>query len=777
MGNNLPNILMGTLLMAVALQPSLAASAPSISGELSSLEERLQVVEDEMARISLDYSQRRGLIGAAEARQRYEDAVYAFLIGNHEDAAMLFFSLVESDALPAAVLTRDSEWYLAECLFEMGNYSTALEAYRVIESQGRRHPFFEDAVIRMLEIHGISKDFEQVQSMFRTYFIDPGQPNYIEPNDLIRYTIGKVYYRRGADGYSRAKGVFSEVSPSSDYYSRARYFMGTILSAEGEYETAKDEFARAAEAEPNSADTREVQELSWLALARLNYETGDYVQATEYYQRLDSSSKYFADQLYELAWTYIKQERWAEALQAIEIFLIAFPEHRYTMQLQITQGHLHMKSEGYEKALVSYEMVVRQYGPVRARLGALSAERNSASQIFEQMQEEDLFTEHLGLPMYAVEMLVTDDEVARAVHATEELSRQRHELSATQEIIEEVQSALSNTDGSVGMYRTGYQGIQDIQEMSLGVRTEIVGAELDYLIETVSEDQRPELRLLREEFLLLGATSEDLQGAATVAAGRYDQRREEVHAVQAAAREVQEINAALREEVDALNNLLETAYMTDDDDEYVRILIEEVEMEIASSEQRLSVLQSTGVEDRLMSLVPEYVGDENLEEWVALAGDYSELHRLLGAYWRTIRTAERDELRSQIDDLWTRLTSVDQTARETRGRLEDTEAREMVMLRNRFESEQRLVDDTHDALAHTSSGAERLAANITQDEFGRLQEQFAETIMRADVGIVDVYWIRKTEVSDEATRLRQEQADRLDELDRRFQVLNQKLEN
>jgi hypothetical protein len=49
--------------------------------------------------------------------------------------------------------------------------------------------------------------------------------------------------------------------------------------------------------------------------------------------------------------------------------------------------------------------------------------------------------------------------------------------------------------------------------------------------------------------------------------------------------------------------------------------------------------------------------------------------------------------------------------------------------------------------------------------------------MRADVGLVDVYWIRKTAVSDEALRLRQEQADRLDDLDRRFQVLNQKLEN
>ncbi|MEL6347965.1 MAG: hypothetical protein AAFV53_32965, partial [Myxococcota bacterium] len=76
----------------------------------------------------------------------------------------------------------------------------------------------------------------------------------------------------------------------------------------------------------------------------------------------------------------------------------------------------------------------------------------------------------------------------------------------------------------------------------------------------------------------------------------------------------------------------------------------------------------------------------------------------------------------------------------------------------------------------TATDAESLAARITQDEFARLGEQFAETIMRADVGIVDVYWIRKTEVSDEAGRLRAERSERLEELDRRFQVINQKME-
>ena len=73
-----------------------------------------------------------GLIGVSEARQRYEDAVYLYLIGDFDTAATSFYILVQSRALGNVDLTRDSEWYLAECLFEMENYRTADEAYKDI---------------------------------------------------------------------------------------------------------------------------------------------------------------------------------------------------------------------------------------------------------------------------------------------------------------------------------------------------------------------------------------------------------------------------------------------------------------------------------------------------------------------------------------------------------------------------------------------------------------------------------------------------------------------
>ena len=51
-----------------------------------------------------------------------------------------------------------------------------------------------------------------------------------------------------------------------------------------------------------------------------------------------------------------------------------------------------------------------------------------------------------------------------------------------------------------------------------------------------------------------------------------------------------------------------------------------------------------------------------------------------------------------------------------------------------------------------------------------------DTILEADMGIVDVYWLRKTEVVDKKTELKAERAERISELEARFALIRQKLE-
>src|SRR5690606_37661807 len=120
---------------------------------------------------------------------------------------------------------------------------------------------------------------------------------------------------------------------------------------------------------------RDVSDLALLALGRVRLEQGRFDEAADWYGRVGGDSRFLADKLYELVWTFIRQreavlERLAdedarmgdaerarldlrarelikEALRGVEIFLLAYPEHQYTAQLKLIQGHLHMQAIEY----------------------------------------------------------------------------------------------------------------------------------------------------------------------------------------------------------------------------------------------------------------------------------------------------------------------------------------------------------------------------------------------------------------------------------------------
>ena len=762
-----------SVLLFLAMLGAPAQAARSHGEELERVDNKLVEIEGRMDRLSLDFTQRRGLIGAAEARQRYEDAVYAYLIGEYESAAITFFALVESEALITEDLDRDSEWYLAEGLFEMGNYATAVDAYGHIVETGAGHPFFVDAVRRQLEVYGLTQDTENFQDLYRRYILS----GLVSPTDQIKYTVAKSFYRQGPKSYARAKGLFSELSPESLYYSRARYFMGTVLAAEGDLEAAVIEFEQAANVEPASSTTREVQQLAWLALGRLSYELGDYFAATGHYQKIDGSSDHYADQLYELVWTYIKQENWIEAITAIEIFLIAFPEHHYTMQLQITQGHLHMKDNAFEKALVSYETVVDAYSPVQDQLTDLELQRDSAAQVFARVIQGEAFDDSINLPPFAVEMLVEGPHMSRAVTVNQELSRQRGDVDYTQELMLEVQEALTGAGESIGTFSRGRNNLDLVRERTLGLRSEVLSVEIDYLLENAPERFRPEIRTIQDRFLLLTTASEDVQGTETAVVDAYQTYLDQVREVQSMAFQIQQLTVELKAEAAAIRRQMRQKNLSPEDTSHVTNLLAEVDNELASASDRLERLQSETTRRQVMRTAPKGSTDAASSQRDLIARDYEELHRQLTTYWQRTEASDRAPLHSHTKTIWTRVSTVDGLATDVRVSLDETEGEELAELRQMLLVEQGRVVDINRVLEGTTDDAGELAALITQEEFGRLKGEFSDTIMRADVGIVDVYWIRKSEISDEARRLRQERADQEAELRQRFEVIHQKLEN
>ena len=666
----------------VGLLMSGAASAVErdMPGRLDGVEADLSAAEARVRSLTLDYTERRGLIGSEEALSRYEESVYLFLIGEYDRAADSFYTLVKSDALRYEGLEEDSQWYLGESLFELGNWNTALSAYEDILGVGLGHPFFADAVRRELEIYGILRDNDRFYETYRKWILS----GLVAPSDAVKYTVAKSFYRQGES--ARAKSMFSEIPEDSAFFGRARYFLGTMLAVNGEYGPAIEEFKRVLA--EGVEDDPAVVEQAHLALGRLYYEVGDYPAASDHYQQVDPNSPYFDDQLYELVWTFIKQERWEEAIQHVEIFLIAFPEHRYAMQLRLNEGHLEMKKREFDSALQIYDGVVNDYGPLKDLLDGLEAGREDPEAFFKRIVDDDLADS--GLPPFAVEMLVDQPSLGRVVDAYRNLSKQQKDLEAAKELVEAVNVALAETKSSVGTFRRGRIALAGVRDESLALKSELVRLELSYLDGQLTDPSQVK-----------------------ASQGRW---------------------TSLRHRVDE-------AY--------------------------------GGRED---SSGPAAARELTADERHGLAAEFDQLHTEAIGMRRGVADPTASLLFGRVDGLWARLGKVDDAAATTAGSLGETEKKELALVRETLGVESVKVEELTGAVDSAGSGAAGLADKIARDGFAELDREVTATIMAADRGVVDVYWLQKTEAADEITRLSSERATRLTELNNRFRVIRQKLE-
>jgi hypothetical protein len=96
-------------------------------------------------------------------------------------------------------------------------------------------------------------------------------------------------------------------------------------------------------------------------------------------------------------------------------------------------------------------------------------------------------------------------------------------------------------------------------------------------------------------------------------------------------------------------------------------------------------------------------------------------------------------------------------------------------IRARFEHEVKEVAQQRVEYELTLDETEGVSSDLTRRGFGRLEDFFADSILRADMGIVDVYWARTLDIVDQRTRVAEEKARLLTDLDMRFDIIRQKM--
>ena len=129
-----------------------AFAAESFKQRVGALTKTVDDITEQAESLTEAIAPGRGVLSEEMAVLRYEDALYSYVLGSHEEAAEALFSLVASGVLVDSGLHEEAEWYLAESLRLMGNVETAIGQYQSIAAN-TGHAYREYAVRRLLQAY------------------------------------------------------------------------------------------------------------------------------------------------------------------------------------------------------------------------------------------------------------------------------------------------------------------------------------------------------------------------------------------------------------------------------------------------------------------------------------------------------------------------------------------------------------------------------------------------------------------------------------------------
>lgn len=266
-----------------------------------------------------------------------------------------------------------------------------------------------------------------------------------------------------------------------------------------------------------------------------------------------------------------------------------------------------------------------------------------------------------------------------------------------------------------------------------------------------------ELRdMVREE---ANAASET-EGEMSAAEKRVEALRREIGAVEGDAKAVEAQIETVRQSLTGESDLSEGKRA-------------ELNTELADLEKKLG-------EDRvrLGELRVELAGIELPNDAPAPRGPSKARKRMAEtrAAMKKLRPPKDPGTASRIDELHRQLDYASDTYMTVQSRLDNLESSELSRIRDRFQTEVAEVASERRDLERVSGEVDRVSVALTRQGFGRMAGFFSDAVLKADMGIVDVYWARKLEIADERERLQDERNASVAELRRRFELIRQKME-
>ncbi len=758
--------------LGVALVGSLLVSVSSVAAQdISRLNRDLAEIEGDTDRLL------RGAVPVDTRRtdtfveERLTDGELYLRLEDYLRAAILFTDIVEHHQTHRAY--PEALFLLGESLFLAHDTLGAKRRYQ--EVIDRRDdpafaPYLERSLSRLIEIAVDTQDFRGVDVYFAqleampssalsvttAYFRAKYLYNRAVPvNQVINAPADRAI--RGIDQprLEQARQAFLAIPAGNAYSVRAKYFVGTIYILRGEYVDALAAFRAVLDLDPaNDAEARAV-ELTYLALARLYYETDQLEQSVDAYRAVPQTSDQFDIAQYELAWTYIAKGDAVQAERALEVLSIAAPDSPLNADGKVLRGELLARAGRYNEAEAVFDEVREQFGPISAELDQIKLEHPDLPAYFRQLARQNLdsFDINAFLPEAARPWVTVEGTYERALAILADLTEAAQLVDETDELTARITAALDAPNRLAV-----FSDLRRQRERTTGLRNRLArlrGAYLD-----------GEQRAL---------------GSRAAQAGQIRARRKELQA------KVAKMPVETEDFVDRDFEKLAEYRTLERELQGLRVEILGLEARIVASKTGMASVDRAKVdtarlEAQLTDHQAEIADYEERLVWIRRRLEVGRLH--VGVGDKRYQSDARQ--RSNFNDLAKRereitgsagaaFDSAHQRIAAAERLLDQRDAEVDTVVRKRVAQMMAVVDEEtqnlsryRSALASLEGETEEVVGAIAYLNFERIRRRFYDLVMRADVGRIDVAWAKREDHRLRIDALTRERAREIQALDDEF---------
>jgi len=268
----------------------------------------------------------------------------------------------------------------------------------------------------------------------------------------LRYAFGRYLFL--TKRYGQAIAQLDAMSPldipmsrggaGSQWRVRAAYVAAAAALGMDDPDAALERFSRITKARPTDPRDRRIVELSWMAIGRIFHDQALTEDAVGAYRRIGRDSPFFAEGMYETAWTLLAAKQYDQAVGALDLLIVYDPDSSIVPEIKQLRGKIRIQQRDYQGAEEQFLSLRREFDRLARRVGRKLEAQGDATAYFAAVIGEDMqhFALDSILPAAAVSVARA---LPQAVHG-ESLAR---EVGALDRELTDIMAMLAKMEEAV----------------------------------------------------------------------------------------------------------------------------------------------------------------------------------------------------------------------------------------------------------------------------------------------------------------------------------------